>query len=66
MDKTKLPLILVGIGAFTVLVSGIPVEFSFEALGDTLTGIIFIIIVVITYKKNRKTRDNNVHDDHVG
>ena len=58
MDKSKLPLILIGIGIFIILVSGIPEKLNFEALGNILTGIIFIIIGLITYTKNKKTRDN--------
>ncbi|MCB9327763.1 MAG: hypothetical protein H6572_03675 [Lewinellaceae bacterium] len=58
IDKSKLPLILIGIGIFTILISGIPEKLNFEALGNILTGIIFIIIGLITYTKNKKTRDN--------
>lgn len=58
MDKSKLSLLLIGIGIFIILVSGISEKLSFEALGNSLTGIIFIIIGLITYTKNKKTRDN--------
>lgn len=58
MNKTKLPLVLIGIGIFTILISGKPNEFSFQEFGDTLTGVIFIIIGTTTYLRNRKTRDN--------
>lgn len=58
MAKMNLPLVLIGIGIFTILISGKPNEFSFQELGDTLTGIIFIIIGTTTYLKNKKTRDN--------
>lgn len=57
MNNPKLALFLIGIGAFIILISGIPKEYSFQALGDTLTGIIFIIIGAVSYSKNKNVPD---------
>jgi len=58
MSKSNLSIILIAIGIFTILVSGKPDKFRFQELGDSLTGLIFVIIGLFVYRNDKRTRDN--------
>lgn len=57
MDKSFLPGCLIGIGIFVILTSGIPTELSFQQLGDSITGALFVVIGVMRIIKNKNNRE---------